>query len=53
MIKNEYIFKNILYVMRLEPTISTVTAIRSIQRAKRDSDGYMIRKHITLISYLS
>ena len=41
MIKNENIFlKKILYVVRLEPTISTLTAIRSIQMAKRDSDGY-------------
>ena len=46
MIKNENIFflKKILYVVRLEPTISTLTAIRSIQMAKRDSDGYRIRK---------
>ena len=34
--------------MRLEPTISTLTAICSIQRAKQDSDGYMMRKYITL-----
>ena len=46
MIKNENIFKKIyiLYVMRLEPTISTLTAMPSIQMAKRDSDGYRIRK---------
>ena len=43
---------NILYVVRLQPTISTLTAIRSIQRANRDSDGYMIRKYITLKSIL-
>ena len=30
--------------MRLEPMISTLTAIRSIQMAKRDSDGYRIKK---------
>ena len=34
--------------MRLEPTISTLTSIRSIQRAKRNSIEYMIRKYITL-----
>ena len=45
-------FKDILYVVRLEPTISTLTAIRSIQRAKRDSNGYRIRKYITLKSIL-
>ena len=51
--KNEkYIFLNILYIVRLEPTISTLTAIRSIQRAKRDSDEYRIRKYITLKSIL-
>ena len=38
--------------MRLEPTVSTLRAILSIQRAKRDSDGYMIRKCITLKSIL-
>ena len=38
--------------MRLEPTISTLTAIRSIQMAKRDSDGYKIRKYFTLKSIL-
>ena len=53
MIKNENIFfLNILYVMRLEPAISTLTAIRSIQRAKRHGDCYMIRKYITLKSIL-
>ena len=53
MIKNENIFKKkILYVVRLEPTISTLTAIRSIQMAKRDSDGYRIRKYFTLKSIL-
>ena len=36
--------KNILYVVRLEPTISTLTAMPSVQMAKRDSDGYRIRK---------
>ena len=44
--------KNVLFVVRLEPTISTLTAIRSIQRAKWDSDGYMIGKYITLKSIL-
>ena len=44
--KNE---KKILYVVRLEPTISTLTAIRSIQMAKRDSDGYRIRKSKDLL----
>ena len=38
--------------MRLEPTIPTLTAIRSIQMAKRDSDGYRIRKYFTLKSIL-
>ena len=38
--------------MRLEPTISTLTAIRSIQMAKRDSDGYRIIKNFTLKSIL-
>ena len=38
--------------MRLEPTISTLTAIRSIQMAKRDSDGYRIIKYFTLKSIL-
>ena len=53
MIKNENIFKkNILYVVRLKPTISTLTAIRSIQMAKRDSDGYRIRKYFSLKSLL-
>ena len=47
MIKNENSFKKIyiLYVVRLEPTISTSTAMPSIQMAKRDSDGYRIRKY--------
>ena len=45
-------FKNILYVLRLEPTISTLTAIHSFQRAKRESDGYRIRKYIILKSIL-
>ena len=53
MIKNDNNFlKKILYVVRLEPTISTLTAIRSIQMAKRDSDGYRIRKYFTLKSIL-
>ena len=54
MVKMKIFFKNILYVVRLEPTISALTAIRSIQRAKRDSDGYRIRKNnnITLKSIL-
>ena len=38
--------------MRLEPTISTLTALRSIQMAKRDSDGYRIRKSEDLKSIL-
>ena len=42
--KNVVFFLNILYVVRLEPTISSLTVIRAIQRVKRDSDGYMIRK---------
>ena len=51
--KNENIlFFNVLYVVRLEPTISILTAIRSIQRAKWDSDGYRIRKYKTLKSTL-
>ena len=44
--------KNILYVVRLEPTISTLTAICSIQMAKRDSDGHRIRKSVDLKSIL-
>ena len=44
--------KKILYVVRLEPTISTLTAIRSIQMAKQDSDGYRIRKSEDLKSIL-
>ena len=51
--KCEYLKKNqILYVVRLEPTISTLTTIRSIQMAKRDSDGYRIRKYFILKSIL-
>ena len=46
------IFFKMLYMVRLEPTISILTAIRSIQRAKWDSDGYRIRKYITLKSIL-
>ena len=38
--------------MRLKPTISILTAIRSTQRAKRESDGNRIRKYITLKSIL-
>ena len=54
MIKNgKYLKKKkILYVVRLEPTISTLTAIRSIQMAKRDKDEYRIRKYLTLKSIL-
>ena len=52
MIKNEKILKKILYVVRLEPTISTLTAIRSIQMAKWDGDGYRIRKSEDLKSIL-
>ena len=51
MIKNEKKI-SILYVVRLEPMISMLTAIRSIPRAKPDSDGYRIRKYITLKSIL-
>ena len=50
--KNVNFLKKILYVVRLEPTNSTLTAIRSIQMAKRDSDGYRIRKYFTLKSIL-
>ena len=51
--KNVNIYKKkILYVVRLEPTISTLTAMRFIQMAKRDSDGYRIRKYFTLKSIL-
>ena len=54
MIKNENIFlkKYKLYVVRLEPTISPLAAMPSIQMAKRDSDGYRIRKYICLKSIL-
>ena len=38
--------------MRLEPTISPLTATRSIQMAKRDSDRYRIRKSEDLKSIL-
>ena len=51
MIKNENIKKK-LYVVRVEPRISTLTAIRSIQMAKRGSDGYRIRKSEDLKSIL-
>ena len=37
-------FLNIRYVVRLEPTISTLIVIGAFQRANRDSDGYKIRK---------
>ena len=50
--KNENMFKKKLYVVNLEPTISTLTALRSIQMAKQDSDGYRIRKYFTLKSIL-
>ena len=53
--KNENILKkNIynLYVVRLEPMISTLTAMPSIQMAKWDSDGYGIRKYFCLKSIL-
>ena len=46
----KYIY--ILYVVGLEPTISTLTAMPSIQMAKRDSDGYVIRKYFSLKSIL-
>ena len=52
MIKNENVFLNILYVVRLEPkpTVSTLTAIRSIisAKCKQDSDEYRIRKKTSL-----
>ena len=38
--------------MRLEPTISTLTAMPSIQMAKRDSDEYRISKYFSLKSIL-
>ena len=38
--------------MRLEPTISTLTPMPSIQMAKRDSDGYRIRKYFYLKSII-
>ena len=51
--KNENIFlKSTLYVVRLEPTISNFTAMPLIQMAKRDSDGYGIRKYFCLKSIL-
>ena len=40
-------------VVTLKPMVSILTTIRSIQRAKRDSDGYRIRKYITLNQYFS
>ena len=48
--KNENVLNKIyiLYVVRLEPTISTLTALPSIQMAKRDSDGYGIRNYFCL-----
>ena len=52
MIKNENIFLNILYVVKLEPTISILTVLRYIQRAQWNSVGYRIRKYITLKSVL-
>ena len=42
--KNENILKKYIVCVRLEPTNSTFTAMPSIQMAKRDSDGYRIRK---------
>ena len=50
--KNENILKNILYVVELEPTISTLTAMPSIQMAKLDRDGKGIRKYFCLKSIL-
>ena len=52
--KNENVINKIyiLYVVRLEPTISTLTALPSIQMAKRDSDGYGIRNYFCLKSIL-
>ena len=47
-----FFLKKILHVLRLEPTISTLTAVRSIQMAKRDSDWYRIRKSEDLKSIL-
>ena len=38
--------------MRLEPTISTLTDIRSIRMAKRESDGYRSRKYFSLKSII-
>ena len=52
MIKMKISKKNILYVMRLEPTTSTLAAMLSIQMAKQDSDGYGIRKYFCLKSIL-
>ena len=53
MIKNEkFKKKKTLHVLRLEPTISSLTAVRSIQMAKRDSDRYRIRKSEDLKSIL-
>ena len=52
MIKNENIFlKKILYVVGLEPTISTLTAIRFIQMTKRDSDKSEDLKSILFIMF--
>ena len=51
MIKNENIKKN-CNIVRVEPRISTLTVIRSIQMAKRCSDGYRIRKSEDLKSIL-
>ena len=48
--KLKYFFEKILYVLRIDPTISTLTDMCSIQRAMQDSDGYRIRKYITLKS---
>ena len=53
MIKNENIFKKIYIVCReTQPMISTLTAMPSIQMAKRDSGGYRIRKYFCLKSIL-
>ena len=49
--KLKYLKKK-MYVVRLEPKISTLTAIRFIQMAKQDSDGYRIRKCEDLKSIL-
>ena len=44
-------FENILYVVRLEPTISTLTAIRSIQRANAPATQRIFQRQLSIIKF--